>query len=198
MKKSLAVKVAAVCCVAAAVSVSAQDWVLSVTRPASPPAIDLEDRRVLAAGNRAALLGEITITEAGAPRSAREEDGVIDVILDDPDQHPELNLSISGPVRQGDAMYLDLNANGATDPGEGLWISPSSREASASFSLDALAPGSMAIHYVPNGNDLMKHGEFSVSATVDYGESPRADQDALRWTTPLQYDGTAFRIVFPG
>ena len=95
-------------------------------------------------------------------------------------------------------MYLDLNANGATDPGEGLWISPSSREASASFSLDALAPGSMAIHYVPNGNDLMKHGEFSVSATVDYGESPRADQDALRWTTPLQYDGTAFRIVFPG
>ena len=191
---SLATAIAAFCCVAATASVSAQHWVLSVTRPASPPAIDLDDRRVLAAGNHAALLGEITITEAPAPDTTREEDGVINLVLDDPGRRPEINLSILGPIRQGDAMYLDLNANGATDPGEGLWINPSSGEASASFSLDTAAPGSMAIHYVPNGNDPMERGEFAVSATVGYGESPHVDPDALSWTTRLQYHGVRFNV----
>lgn len=192
-------KIAALCCVVTALSVSAQHWVLSVTRPASPPAIDLEDRRVLAAGSRVALLGEITIAETTAPDSAREEDGVIDLVLDDEGRRPAINLSISGPIRQGDAMYLDLNANAATDPGEGLWINPSSGEASASFVLDALPPRSMAIHYVPNGNDEMKRAQFviSASATVDYGGSPQGDSQALSWRTRLQYDGTAFKIRFP-
>ena len=94
-------------------------------------------------------------------------------------------------------MYLDLNANGATDPGEGLWISLASGEASASFFLESPVPGSMAIHYAPNGNDILERGEFVISATVDYGEASHADPDALSWRTPLQYDGTSFPVILP-
>lgn len=174
----------------------AQHWVLSVTPPASPPAIDLEDRRVLAAGNPTALLGEITITETTAPNPAREKDSVINLISVHRGR-AEVNLSVSGPLREGDAVFLDLDANGAQDPGEELKIDPSSGEASASFFPDALMPGGRAIRYLPNGNDIMKRGEFVISATVDYGESWHADPDALSWRTPLQYDAVSAFAVIP-
>lgn len=175
----------------------AQHWVLSVTPPASPPAIDLEDRRVLAAGNPTAPLGEITITEITDPNPAREEDSVIDLAS----VHrglSEVNVSVSGPLRAGDAVFLDLDANGALDPGEELRIDPSSGEASASFFPDALMSDSRAIRYLPNGKDLMKRGEFVISATVDYGESSHADPDGLSWKTPLQYYGaSSFAVISP-
>lgn len=183
--------IAGFCCMVA------QHWVLSVTPPASPPTIDLEDRRVLAAGNPTALLGEITITETTAPNPAREEDSVIDLVSVHRGRS-EVNVSVSGPLRAGDAVFLDLDANGAQDPGEELKINPSSGEASASFFSDALMPSSWAIRYLPNGKDLMKRGEFVISATVDYGESSHADPDALSWRTPLQYDGaSSFAVISP-
>lgn len=188
--------IAAFCCVIATVSVSAQHPVLSVTPPASPPAIDLENRRNLAAGNRTAQLGSITITETTAPNPAREEDGATDFVPDNRG-HSEMNLSVFGPLRQGDAVFLDLDANGAPDPGEELRINPSSGSASAGFSLDVLAPGGRAIHYMPNGNDMMERGEFVISATVDYDESLQADPDDLSWRTPLQYHGVSAIAVFP-
>ena len=64
--------VAACCCVIAAASVSAQQSVLSVSPPASPPDMDLESRRSLAAGNRTALPGEIATTETAARNLAKE------------------------------------------------------------------------------------------------------------------------------
>ena len=124
-------------------------------------------------------------------------DGETDHVLDNRG-HAEMNLSVSGPLRWGDAVFLDLDANGTLDPGEALWIDPSSGEALASFSLDALASGSKAIHYVPNGDDMMERGEFVISATVDYDESSHADPDALSWRTPLQHDGvSAFALIPP-
>ncbi|MDE0054023.1 MAG: hypothetical protein OXP28_10625 [Gammaproteobacteria bacterium] len=187
--------VAAFCCLVATASVAAQHWALSASPPAAPPTIDLEDRRALAAGHDAALLGEITLNQTNAPDAASGEDVVGDPVPDNPGSRPKISLTVSGPLRQGDAVYLDLNANGAIDPGEGLWISPASGEASASFFLESPVPGSMAIHYVPNGNDIMERGEFVILATVAYGESSHADPDSLLWRTPLKYDGTSFPVI---
>ena len=142
--------------------------------------ISLEDRTMLAAGADVEL-ATVNIT-AGTQVEADGET----VFADGDGSEADIDITITGALRDTDAVYVDLNADQVIDDGEAIDITEG--VGWGSFRLADVPSGTM-IRYVPDGETPMKRGEFSTSFAVNYDAESAIDPAPVSASANTYYAG---------
>jgi hypothetical protein len=150
--------------------------------------IDLGDRSSLAkvAGKEVTMIQLASLTHTAA-EGAKQKNGTDD-FTDTDGGDANIEISVSGNLRDGDSVFFDQDGNEKMGDREGLDIA--NGMAGGVFRLDN-APGTGNVYYMPDGETDMTRTTFTTTFEVVYDETSHISPKAEKGTAPLGYDGVS-------
>ncbi len=164
--------------------------------------IDLDDRTSLLRADSISLGGlSLDVIDA------KEKDGTKAFGVEDQGAG-QINITVKGDLRDGDAVFFDQDGDGEMGSKEALDIDDGGatgdfRLANAFLDDEAAVDAARFVHYVPNGDDSLRRGVFDTEFAIEFDEASNQDPGSLEATAMLNYadvdvHAKAYAIPNPG
>jgi hypothetical protein len=158
------------------IATSAEVMAFSST-PGAGGDIKLDDRTSLTAPK--VSLGGLSLD---ASTRAYQADGLSAFTIEDGGEG-QINITVKGDLRDDDIVYFDQDGDGTMGTREGLEVADSMakgdfRLSSAFLSDSEAVAKARMVYYTPNGEDVLKKGEFVTEFAIEFDEASNKNPGA--------------------